>query len=425
MRKSIVAPLIVLLVVVIVVIGYIVGDIYDVFPGVLTTKKSNSDSHLKEQSFPAVSYAPVSSEASSASNGLTTKERTAIRQRVSDLLSTFNEIGTKAHDPSGVDVSLTMLDTATSKIIAEKNSHRMLTPASTNKLLTVFTALNVLGPSYRFTTSCSYKNGSVYLHGNGDQLLARESGNHSDAVGYAGIKDLAQRCAAQLQAKNITAVNVKLDDSFYGQPRQNPDWAIDHVGTYGGPVDPMEFDTGKRDIRWSAFYPDPAMDVGKQFAAKLGEAGIKVQTSVAREKTPQGAIQLAHIQSASLEQVVDFLLTTSNNVLAENVCFAAAAHSGRRPTFQGGVETVRATLRHYGVPINQLASHDCSGLSPEGKVSSYVLALVLQLVAHDKTHHTQALTYGLPIAGYTGTLNRRFRHSDIQGILRALSLIHI
>jgi serine-type D-Ala-D-Ala carboxypeptidase/endopeptidase (penicillin-binding protein 4) len=67
--------------------------------------------------------------------------------------------------------------------IYEWNSTTGLVPASVMKVVTTGTALSILGPGYRFTTSLqhdgakegNYLNGNIYIRGNGDPTLGSET----------------------------------------------------------------------------------------------------------------------------------------------------------------------------------------------------------------------------------------------------------
>ncbi|MDO5747944.1 MAG: D-alanyl-D-alanine carboxypeptidase/D-alanyl-D-alanine-endopeptidase [Actinomycetaceae bacterium] len=419
MRKSVVIPIIVLLTLIAGAASYVIADIYDKVPGILTMKPPSEAYSLPTIQVAGIDYRELTGDDADTPM----PDPQAVQARIEAFQHDVAQAGADDHDkPAPPTYSIRILDTLSGKVLAQSNADTELTPASTNKVFSAIAALKVLGPKHRFTTQCQREGSTIYLVGGGDQLLARESGNGIEARGYAGVKDLAVKCAAALHndAKDSTRpFRIALDDTIYSTPREHPDWYTHAVAEYGGPVDPLAFDTGRVDLRWSGFYSDPAMEVGKQFLAKIKEAGVEVEGDVVREKTPDSAKKLADIESATVEQVVDFMLTTSNNVLAENMCFASAVKAGKEASFEGGTQTVRETLSKIGIDTTHLKNHDCSGLSVDGKANAQVLTDTLQTVAADKNAHLKAVSYGLPIAGLTGTLDKRFLDLDVKGTVRA------
>lgn len=84
-------------------------------------------------------------------------------------------------------------DPKTKKIISSYNENMPLVPASTTKLLTTETALNLLGENYRWMTQLEYSgqvdengvlNGNLYIIGSGDPSLGT---NKAGALSYREI----------------------------------------------------------------------------------------------------------------------------------------------------------------------------------------------------------------------------------------------
>jgi len=72
------------------------------------------------------------------------------------------------------------MDMETNKIVASINPETSLVPASSLKLITTLSAIDILGPEYRFETKISYSgkidpdgtlNGNIYIVGSGDPTL--------------------------------------------------------------------------------------------------------------------------------------------------------------------------------------------------------------------------------------------------------------
>ncbi len=144
-----------------------------------------------------------------------------------------------AHSRFGVK----LIDADTGKTFYELNSQQLFVPGSTTKLLTVGTALSLLGPDYRFHTKI-YRTGPIKKDGtlDGDLVLvasgdpnlsnrtqpdgtmAFEDEDHSyggpDSKGLAGDRFVVMReFAKQIAAKGIKKVkgHVLVDISLFGE----------------------------------------------------------------------------------------------------------------------------------------------------------------------------------------------------------------
>ena len=87
------------------------------------------------------------------------------------------------NDLKNASISFYAIDLDSNKIIAGLGSNKSLVPASTMKLITTATALELLGPGKRFSTYIKYSgeidsncvlNGNIYIVGGGDPSLGSE-----------------------------------------------------------------------------------------------------------------------------------------------------------------------------------------------------------------------------------------------------------
>jgi D-alanyl-D-alanine carboxypeptidase/D-alanyl-D-alanine-endopeptidase (penicillin-binding protein 4) len=112
-------------------------------------------------------------------------------------------------------------------VLYARNADQAFAPASTLKLVTGGTALDRLGPDYRFTTLLAREPSNagvdgLILHGGGDPLLR---GADLDAAADAA------RAAGILRA--VVTLDVSHDDPA---ERRGPGWSIDDVLAYYAPV---------------------------------------------------------------------------------------------------------------------------------------------------------------------------------------------
>lgn len=109
-------------------------------------------------------------------------------------------------------------------MLFDRNAEAALAPASTMKLVVASTALNLLGPQYRFLTELVAEapphdgviDGPLWLVGNGDPLL------RSDEL-QAGVGSLARAGIHRITG------DVLVDDSAFTGPERNPQWKADDL----------------------------------------------------------------------------------------------------------------------------------------------------------------------------------------------------
>ena len=283
---------------------------------------------------------------------------------------------------------------------------RTVTPASTAKLATAVAALTVLAPDHRLTTTVvrGARPGEVVLVGGGDPTL----GGRWAGTGYPG------RASLRTLAHGLTGVTrVLVDDSLYVGPRLGPGWKPSYVtGGNVAPVSALEVDEG-RQARTGPRAADPALDAGRQLAALL-----HVRAPVARTTAPAAATVLTSVASPTVPQLVEEMLTRSDNDLAESLGRQVALASHQPASFSGAVAATEAVLRTRGG--SGLALRDSSGLSPLNRVQPLGLATLLARAATSPAY--TALLSGLPVGGFDGTLSQRYRKAPAAaaaGLVRA------
>jgi D-alanyl-D-alanine carboxypeptidase/D-alanyl-D-alanine-endopeptidase (penicillin-binding protein 4) len=244
----------------------------------------------------------------------------------------------------------------------------------------------------------------VVLVGGGDPTL----GGRFAAPGYPGTASL------RALAGGLTGVTrVLVDDSLYAGPVLGPGWKPSYVSDGDvAPVSALAVDEG-RTAKTGPRTSDPALSAGRQLAELL-----HVRAPVARTKAPSGATVLSSVDSAPVPELVESMLTRSDNDLAEALGRQVALASGQPASFAGAAAATAAVLQRLGVP--GFALRDSSGLSPLDRVQPRAVALLLAKAAGDPTY--APLLSGLPVAGFDGTLGKRYRRppsSAAAGAVRA------
>jgi D-alanyl-D-alanine carboxypeptidase/D-alanyl-D-alanine-endopeptidase (penicillin-binding protein 4) len=166
---------------------------------------------------------------------------------------------------------------------------------------------------------------------------------------------------------------------------------------------------------------DPAMFAGTVLAETLATGGVKITGHVKRDRSlraerDKGAAgwTLLGVHETPLMTVLARANKDSMNLYAESLCkrlgFAATGQSG---SWQNGTAAVAQFLKTAGVGENEFKLDDGCGLSKENVISPHALIRVL---AHDyHSANRQKFIETLSVGGVDGTLEDRFRGTDLKG----------
>jgi D-alanyl-D-alanine carboxypeptidase/D-alanyl-D-alanine-endopeptidase (penicillin-binding protein 4) len=141
-------------------------------------------------------------------------------------------------DLKNASISFYAYDLDSNKIVAGLGANKSLVPASTMKLITTATALELLGPGKRFSTSIKYSgeidsncvlNGDIYIVGGGDPCVGsdRFSRHYGDFIG---------KWANEIIKLGIDSINGKVigDASIFSSNMIPSTWIWADLGNYYG-----------------------------------------------------------------------------------------------------------------------------------------------------------------------------------------------
>lgn len=297
-------------------------------------------------------------------------------------------------------------------------------PASTMKLLTATAALETMGPEKVFTTSV-VRSGShrITLVGGGDPYLASKPAPGSYPP-RADVATLARLTAERLSGEGVGKVRLAYDAGLFEGPALNPHWPASYVGdAVVSPISALWVDEG-RDAGGFARVGDPPARAAEVFAAALRRHGIKV-SGTPRPASPAADAQaepvVASVQSAPLAEIVAHVLDVSDNDAAEVLARHVGIASGGSGSIEGAQAGIATTLGALGVPLEGSALYDGSGLSRDDRLTSSALLTVLQVAASADHPELRPVISGLPVAGFTGSLQWRFGDAPMaaRGLVRA------
>jgi D-alanyl-D-alanine carboxypeptidase/D-alanyl-D-alanine-endopeptidase (penicillin-binding protein 4) len=286
-------------------------------------------------------------------------------------------------------------------ILFSRNPEKALIPASTLKLVTALTAFHYLGNDYRFSTEFYLDAASnLKIKGYGDPLLISEV-----------IDKISDLLAKQLKSRSNGMQNIIIDHSFFSHPITIPG-VTDSNEPYDAPNGALcvNFNTinfkrtggnfvsaepqtpllamvqnriqssglTRGRIRLSLNNQEIFYYAGYLFKYFLQENGIKLngQIKMGRVRLTDKLI-LSYPSPFTLEQVVEKMMTYSNNFIANQILLHTGAHIFGMPgTLQKAVDAARTFARtELNEPQLQIA--EGSGISRNNRISANSMLGVL------------------------------------------------
>jgi D-alanyl-D-alanine carboxypeptidase/D-alanyl-D-alanine-endopeptidase (penicillin-binding protein 4) len=325
----------------------------------------------------------------------------------------------------GEAVSVAVVDALTGQRLYGHQPDRPTVPASTIKLVTAATVLAALGPEHRLATVAvaGAEPAEVVLVGGGDPTLA--AGPDGFYPGAARLDRLAGQVRAALGDRPVSRVTV--DATAFRGPRQGP-WTEDiQTSGFVGPITALMTDGGRidpdpeQDQRPSARYQAPDLAAGEVFAELLGAPAGAVTRGPAparppdlparpggRAQPPAPGTELGRVSSPPLQRLVEIMLVSSDNVVAEALARQVALAAGEPASFAGAAAAMAAGLDRLGVPLRGGELADGSGLSRDNRLTASLLTELVARAAGRQQPHAGLLA-ALPVAGWSGTLADRYR----------------
>lgn len=294
-------------------------------------------------------------------------------------------------------------------VAVSRGADRRYRPASTVKLLTAAAALETLGPTHRFRTRTvllpppDARVPRLVLVGSGDPTLGRRA-----------VASLARRTALALRSAGVAQVRVLGDTSLFRQP-VNPAWEPGYIaGGFASPVHALAMDAG-------GLGPLPTTAV---LAQRLRAAGVDVVgaprlASAGAQAALAAGTELAAHESPPLRGIVEDMLTTSDNRVAELLARSVSAAAGGPGDAAAAAAATLDVVQALGVDTQGARLLDGSGLARGNRLDADLLVQLVALAVAPDRSSLDALHAGLPVAGATGTLALRMTTSPAAGRVRA------
>jgi D-alanyl-D-alanine carboxypeptidase/D-alanyl-D-alanine-endopeptidase (penicillin-binding protein 4) len=390
--------------------GYVVADAYDVVPGFVTVAPRDvppapflTAAAVAPRPAPSTAVAPWNPDAPVPDAGV-------VQQLAQDL---------REDSRTGDSTNVIVVDALTGFVLADLGADNPQVPASATKVLTMLGAIANLGVDYRATTIVQWDGAGVLtLVAGGDMMLAAgngHAGTGSDAMGWAGMGDLADQLAQTVGARQV---QLRVDDALFPGDGFNDEWpqyAIDvgyvarvtGLAVEGARLDPTE--------TYSERYDDPSLAAGEVLAAELEARGFTVST-VRRGTAPVDNTVAATVEGAPLSEVTEYVWRDSDNTIAEVVSLLNALGTGRAATADAASNATREGLRGLGLDDTDLQLFDGAGFSTKNRVTPRHLTDALAAAAAEPS--TARVLEWLPVAALEGTLQNRFIDTPAAGFTR-------
>jgi D-alanyl-D-alanine carboxypeptidase len=264
--------------------------------------------------------------------------------------------------------SVVVIDGQTGETVFEKNPNSLRKPASLQKLFTGVAAVHHLQMDQTFTTSLWSGSDSktVVIQGSRDPWTSQYSST-AKKMGRTSLPRLEYYALKTLNELN--GENVKKPTIYYSQ-------------LFAGDVATL-----------------------KTLFRKNGVTAVMKQVS-AQEAQERSSALIITSTSSTLEDMLNFALVWSDNVLSERIARLASLAAGNGLTESGVEATFNEVLESFELDASKVVVKDASGLSRKNRVTAKQVAELLIKIREEGKY--APVVNGLPIGGISGTLEKRF-----------------
>lgn len=293
-------------------------------------------------------------------------------------------------------VGICVYDLTADSMLYRFNARQRLRPASTMKLVTAITALDLPGGLSPYATEL--------------RVTGRVEGGvlHGDVYVVAGFDpcfdrtDMEAFCDAFCQAGiDSVAGGLWADVSMKDTLKWGSGWCWD---------DDCEVLTPLPYNKKDAFMP--------VLSQSLAARGIRLGGSSGKAVCPSSSRLLVR-RTHPADQVLQTMMKESDNLFAESMFYRIAAHGGRKyASAREAREVVHNLIRRMGFRPDDYRIADGSGLSLYNYLTPELEVAFLRYAFHNESvfYH---LYPSLPVAGEDGTLKKRMRTGAAHGNVRA------
>jgi D-alanyl-D-alanine carboxypeptidase/D-alanyl-D-alanine-endopeptidase (penicillin-binding protein 4) len=368
----------------------------------------------------------------------------------------------------------------TGENLASNQAHLALTPASTQKLITTATALEILGSDYQFKTQIEtdgelLDNGiltrNLIVKGFGDPTLGSKY--------FAKNKSGEFLIAEKIKALGIIKIQGKIiaDDSYI-DPKIPSTWIWEDIANYYGAIPnglsfhdnmyTLLFSSRKAGSTTQLVKTEPqntglvfdnqvvSSSINRDLAYIFGgntsnkrriegsipqnRAQFKVKGALLHPKNSliesltasfqQSGIKIENrifltqkknllfsLSSPKLKEIVKLTNQKSINLFADHILFEIGNNEFGKASWKNGIEAVNNFWDRKGLATKYISLYDGSGLSHFNSVSANFFDQVLRVMYHSK--YADEFISSLPVTGISGTLKSFGKNSNLRGNWKA------
>lgn len=294
------------------------------------------------------------------------------------ITSAFSQLTTI---PTLADPSVIVLDEKTGEVLFESNSNSPRKPASVIKLISAASAYTYLTPSDSFSTT-------LYTGADAKSIVIKGSLDPWISYDHKVAVKMGRTSLERIEFNALSA----LKDMNNGSTKETT-------------------------IYYSGLYASEISHIKRFLKDHKASTDLKRVSNKALE--PLIGVEIFTSTSPTLQKIVDWVLTWSDNLLAERVARLASVAAGNSLDDAGVAKTFATLLSGMGISTSNLVVKDASGLSKQNRVTARQISQLLFAIHHDPKF--APIVSGLPIGGVTGTLQNRFVDTapDAVGLVRA------
>lgn len=293
-------------------------------------------------------------------------------------------------------LGLMVYDLSDDSVLYSFGAKQTLRPASTMKLLTAVTAIDLLGSEYRLNTSLRYQGTIKDSVLTGDLICVGSMDPMFDANDMRAFVESVRALGVDTIRGRLVAAPSFKEEELLGEG-----WCWDDDNPQLSPL--------------LVERKDEFMTV---FASMLREAGIVVEAPIITAPYSKDALMLC-VRSHQLKEILIPMLKESDNLYAESVFYHIAASQGARPAKASHArQLVKKELSKAGVTGVPYKIADGSGLSLYNYVTPELMVKLL-CYAYRHTNIFMQLYPALPVAGQDGTLKKRMMNTSANEKVKA------
>ena len=356
--------------------------------------------------------------ASAGASGTGTKTPTSTKTPDATETPTTEPVGTCSIKDQASDAKLgtftgQVVNLTNGEVLYDNGANQPSITASSVKILAATAAMQALGPNFRMSTKVVYSPShpdTVVLVGGGDPTLRRPGGSSSVYRNAPKMTDLAQQVKDWATANGITAINhLVLDASLITGSTWDSSWpTYERTAGYQPLITGLMVDGDRKNPAYakSPRSTDPVGRAGREFKTALGD--IAANADITTGLAAGGATKIAEVKSAKLPTLINYMLSASDNTLAEYLARHVAISQGLPANLESIQSGYQKALATFNLDWTGVVVKDGSGESKFDVVTPALFNGIMARLTTPATGNLHDILKGFPIAGKTGTLAGRF-----------------